>query len=105
MGPVLVEPKDAPQLEAISSVTHMQTLTFSTPTLHITTHMRPLYITAKVEGIMGNKVMVDTEAVVNVITTRTLGLLGIPRLMIQTTSLTVKNFTGQVSRTLGLLFL
>ncbi|XP_004293143.1 PREDICTED: uncharacterized protein LOC101310092 [Fragaria vesca subsp. vesca] len=67
--------------------------------------MRPLYITAEVEGKMINKVMVDTGAAVNVVTTRTMGLLDIPRSMIQTTSLTVKNFTGQVSRTLGFLFL
>ena len=67
--------------------------------------MRPLYISAEVEGIMVNKVMVDTGAAVNVVTTHTMGLLGIPRSMIQTTSLTVKNFFGQVSRTLGLLFL
>ncbi|KAL6191530.1 hypothetical protein ACLB2K_037920 [Fragaria x ananassa] len=69
------------------------------------THMRPLYLMAEVEGIMVNKVMVDTGVAVNVITTRTMGLRGIPRSMIQTTSLTVKNFNGQVSRTLGLLFL
>ena len=104
-SPVQAEPANAPPLEATSSFTSMLTLTFSTPTLDMATHMRPLYITAEVEGIMINKVMVDTGAAVNVVTTRTMGLLDIPRSMIQTTSLTVKNFTGQVSRTLGLLFL
>ncbi|KAL6211181.1 hypothetical protein ACLB2K_016408 [Fragaria x ananassa] len=54
---------------------------------------------------MVNKVMVDTGAAVNVVTTRTMGFLGIPRSMNQTTSLTIKNFTRQVFRTLGLLFL
>lgn len=105
MSPVQTEPANAPPLEATSSVTSMLTLTFLILTLDMATHMRPLYITAEVEGIMINKVMVDTRAAVNVVTTRTIGLLGIPRLIIQTTSLTVKNFAGQVSRTLGLLFL
>ena len=71
MGPVLAKPEDAPQLEVTSIVTHMQTLTFSTPTLDMASHMRPLYITAEVEGIMVNKVMVDTGAAINVVTTRT----------------------------------
>ncbi|KAL6211090.1 hypothetical protein ACLB2K_016318 [Fragaria x ananassa] len=105
MSLVLAEPANAPPLEATSCVTRIPTLTFSTPTLDMATHMRPLYITAEVEGIMVNKVMVDTRVAVNVVTTRTMRLLGIPRSMIQTTSLTVKNFTEQVSRTLGLLFL
>ena len=69
------------------------------------THMRSLYITAEVEGIMVNKVTVDIGAAVNVVTTRTMGLMGIQCSMIQTTSLIVKNFIGKLSRTLGLLFL
>lgn len=71
----------------------------------MTTHIRPLYITVEIEGIMDNKVMIDTGAIINGITTCTMGLLGIQRSMIHVTSLTVKNFSGSVARTLGLLFL
>ncbi|KAL6189131.1 hypothetical protein ACLB2K_040521 [Fragaria x ananassa] len=105
MGPVLAKSVTAPPLEATSSVARMPTLTFSTPTLDMATHMRPLYISVEVEGITINQIMVDTGATVNVVTTRTMGLLGIPCSMIQITSLTIKNFTRQVSRTLGLFFL
>ncbi|XP_024156411.1 uncharacterized protein LOC112164453 [Rosa chinensis] len=68
-------------------------------------HMRPLYITANVSGTKVSKIMVDTGAAVNVITTRTMHLLGIKREKIQSTSLTLKNFAGTVTKTLGLLFL
>ncbi|KAL6223606.1 hypothetical protein ACLB2K_006989 [Fragaria x ananassa] len=75
MGQVKAEPARAPLLEATSIVSRIPTLTFSTPTLDMATHMRPLYISAEVEGTIVNKVMVDTGAAVNVITTRTMGLL------------------------------
>ncbi|KAL6176581.1 hypothetical protein ACLB2K_053214 [Fragaria x ananassa] len=105
MGPALVEPVTAPPVEVTRRVTHMPTLTFSIPTLDMATHMRSLYISAEVEGITMNNIMVDTRATVNVVTTHTMRILCIPRSMIQTTSLTVKNFTGKFSRTQGLLFL
>ena len=55
MGLVPTLANDAPQVEITSSITHKQTLTFSTPTSDMTTHMRPLYITAEVEGKMITK--------------------------------------------------
>ncbi|KAL6192132.1 hypothetical protein ACLB2K_038519 [Fragaria x ananassa] len=95
MGPVPAQDEAAPHIEITSSIKHKQTLTFSTPTLDMASNMRPLYITTEVEGKMVNKVMVDTGAAVNIITTRTMGLLDIPRSMIKTMSLTVKNFNEQ----------
>ncbi|XP_024190475.1 uncharacterized protein LOC112194472 [Rosa chinensis] len=68
-------------------------------------HMRPLYITADISGIKVSKIMIDTGAAVNVVTTRTMHLLGIKREKIQSTSLALKNFAGTVTKTLGLLFL
>ncbi|XP_061993416.1 uncharacterized protein LOC133711286 [Rosa rugosa] len=68
-------------------------------------HMRPLYITAEINGTKVSKIMVDTGAAVNVITTRTMHLLGIKKEKIQSTSLALKNFAGIMTKTLGLLFL
>ena len=82
MGQVPASADDSTQVESTSSLTQRPTLTFSMPTLDMATHMRPLYITAEVQGKLINKVMVDTGAAVNVVTTRTMGLLDIPRSMI-----------------------
>ncbi|XP_062013814.1 uncharacterized protein LOC133730196 [Rosa rugosa] len=49
--------------------------------------------------------MIDTGAAFNVVTTRTMHLLGIKREKIKSTSLALKNFAGTVTKTLGLLFL
>lgn len=68
-------------------------------------HLRPLYATIAVEDKEVNKMMVDSGAVVNVITVRTMTVLGIKRSTIQQTTLLVKNSTGTITKTLGLLFL
>jgi hypothetical protein len=52
-----------------------------------------------------NKMMVDSGAAVNVITVRTMTVLGIKKAAIQQTTLSVKNFAGTTTKTLGLLFL
>ncbi|XP_024196156.1 uncharacterized protein LOC112199358 [Rosa chinensis] len=78
---------------------------FSKPTPAMVQHMRPLYITADVNDIKVSKIMVDTGAAVNILTTRTMHLLGIKKEKIQSTFLTLKNFAGTITKTLGLIFL
>lgn len=63
------------------------------------------YVTPTIEGKEINKMMVYSEAAVNVITVRTMTILDIKRTAIQQTALTVKNFAGTITKTLGLLFL
>lgn len=45
-----------------------QFMSFKKPTPSMVTHMRPLYITADMQGTKVSKVMVDTGAAVNMIT-------------------------------------
>jgi hypothetical protein len=78
---------------------------FSKPNLSMSMHLRPLYATVAVEGKEVNKMMVDSGAAVNVITVRTMTVLGIKKTAIQQTTLSVKNFAGTTTKTLGLLFL
>jgi hypothetical protein len=78
---------------------------FSKPNLAMSMHLRPLYTTVTVEGKEINKMMVDSGAAVNVITVRTMTVLDIKKSAIQQTSLSVKNFAGTTTKTLGLLFL
>ena len=78
---------------------------FSKPNLAMSMHLRPLYATVAVEEKDINKMMVDSGAAVNVITVRTMTVLGIKKSAIQKTTLSVKNFAGTTTQTLGLLFL
>lgn len=78
---------------------------FSKPNLVMSMHLRPLYATVMVEDKEIGKMMVDSGATVNVITVRTMTLLGIKKSAIQQTTLSVKNFTSTTTKMLGLLFL
>lgn len=78
---------------------------FSKPNLAMSMHLRPLYATVAVEGKEINKMMVDSGAAFNVITVRTMTVLGIKKSAIQQTTLSVKNFASTTTKTLGLLFL
>jgi hypothetical protein len=78
---------------------------FSKPNLAMSMHLRPLYAKVTVEDKEINKMMVDSGAAVNVITVRTMTILGIKKSAIQQTTLSVKNFASTTTETLGLLFL
>jgi hypothetical protein len=98
------EEEVSPQIE-IDSALKKLFMMFSKPNLAMSMHLRPLYATVTLEDKEINKMMVDSGAAVNVITVRTMTILGIKKSAIQQTTLSVKNFAGTTTQTLGLLFL
>jgi hypothetical protein len=77
---------------------------FPRPTKDMANQLRPLYITAHLQGAPINKILVDNGSAVNVLPFRSMQTLGMDKYAIQPTSLIVKNFTGSITRTHGLLF-
>lgn len=95
---------ETPTIE-IDSALKKLFMMFSKPNLVMSMHLRPLYAIMAIEGKEINKMIVDSGVVVNIITVRTMIVLGIKKSTIQQTTLSVKNFVGITTKTLGLLFL
>jgi hypothetical protein len=78
---------------------------FAKPTLNMANQLRPIYITAHLQGVPINKILVNNSSAINVLPSKSLHLLKIDKERIQPTSLTVKNFAGSITKTHGLLFI
>nr|XP_011470555.1 PREDICTED: uncharacterized protein LOC105353254 [Fragaria vesca subsp. vesca] len=78
---------------------------FSKPTMAMSMHFRPLYVTARLNGQNVNKIMVAQGTAENIITLRTMTLLGIQKTSIMNTTMKVKDFAGSTTKTLGIIFL
>ena len=73
------------------------------PTLEMTRHIRPLYVRAYFNGKSIFKVLVDNGSVVNLMPLRMLRALGEDIDDLIETKVSVSAFTGEISRTLGVL--
>lgn len=78
---------------------------FVKPTMNMANQLRPIYITAHLQGVPINKILVDNGSAINVLPSKFLQLLKMDKERIQPTSLTVKNFAGSITKTHGLLFI
>ncbi|KAL6129037.1 hypothetical protein ACLB2K_072390 [Fragaria x ananassa] len=76
---------------------------FLRPSPAMMEHIRPLYVTADMDGTKVSKILVDAGATVSIMTVRTMTMLGIKKSSMIETTMTVKNFAGGVTKTLGIL--
>ena len=73
------------------------------PYVEMTRHIKPLYVRAHLNGKPVSKVLIDNGSVVNVIPLRMLRALGRSINDLIETEVVVSTFTGEVSKTLGML--
>ncbi|CAL2238116.1 unnamed protein product [Prunus armeniaca] len=78
-------------------------LCFSKPTKEMVNHLRPLFITANFGGVPIRKIMVDGGAAINLLPHRMLSKMGRTEKDLIPTRLTVTNFAGGITKTLGIL--
>ncbi|CAL2257099.1 unnamed protein product [Prunus armeniaca] len=78
-------------------------LCFPKPTKEMANHLRPLFITANFGGVPIPKTMVDGGAAINLLPHRMLSKMGRTEKDLIPTRLTVTNFAGGITKTLGIL--
>ncbi|CAL2266095.1 unnamed protein product [Prunus armeniaca] len=106
----LAETEEMPEQQTgnprIEGATHKLTtgpLCFSKPTKEMANHLRPLFITANFGGVPIPKTMVDGGAAINLLPHRMLSKMGRTEKDLIPTRLTVTNFAGGITKTLGIL--
>ena len=73
------------------------------PSMEMTRHIKPLYVRAHFNGKPVSKVLIDNELVVNVMPLRMLSALGRSISDLIEIEVVMSAFTGEVSKTLGIL--
>ncbi|CAL2272386.1 unnamed protein product [Prunus armeniaca] len=76
---------------------------FTRPTRSMTRHLRPLFISARINGVPFKKVLIDGGAAVNILPFKRLEKFGKSKSDLIPTELTVSNFTGTITATHGIL--
>ncbi|BFG34688.1 hypothetical protein CerSpe_209620 [Prunus speciosa] len=76
---------------------------FTKPTRAMIKHLRPLFISAKINGVPFKKVLIDEGAAVNILPFKRLEKLGKNKADLIPTDLTVSNFVGTITATHGIL--
>ena len=72
------------------------------PFMEMTRHIKPLYVRAHLNGILVSKVLIDNGSMVNVMSLIMLRALGRSINDLIETEVVVSDFTGEVSKTLGI---
>ncbi|KAM2658160.1 hypothetical protein EV1_013462 [Malus domestica] len=78
-------------------------MVFSRPSLAQANHLKPIYVTARLEGIPFKRVLIDRGATINVIPLKQMKKLGRSEKDLIPTDLTVSRFFGAITRTHGIL--
>ncbi|CAL2270034.1 unnamed protein product [Prunus armeniaca] len=92
-----------PRTEGTTNKLAADQLCFSKPTKEMANHLRPLFITANFGGGPIPKIMVDGGAAINLLPHRMLSKMGRTERDLIPTRLTVTNFAGGITKTLGIL--
>ena len=71
--------------------------------MEMTSHIKPLYVRAHLNGRLISKVLIDNGSMVNVMPLRMLRALRRSINQLIETEVVVSSFTGEVSKTLGIL--
>ena len=71
--------------------------------MEMTRHIKPLYVRAHLNGKVVSKVLIDIGSAINVMPLRMLRALGRSINDLIETKVVVSTFTGEVSKTLGIL--
>ncbi|BFG22593.1 hypothetical protein CerSpe_088670 [Prunus speciosa] len=104
------ERSETPEMTESSTVGKMENFRegiprvfFTRPTRAMTKHLRPLFISARINGVPFKKVLIDGGAAVNILPFKRLEKLGKNKADLIPTDLTVSNFAGTITATHGIL--
>ncbi|KAM1432926.1 hypothetical protein ACFXTO_015412 [Malus domestica] len=78
-------------------------IVFSRPNISLANHLKPIYVTAHLEGIPFKRILIDGGATVNVLPAKQMKKLGRGTEDLIPTYLTVSSFSGVITKTLGIL--
>ncbi|KAM2427437.1 hypothetical protein ACFXTH_001528 [Malus domestica] len=78
-------------------------MVFSRPNISLANHLKPIYVTAHLEGVPFKRILIDGRAAVNVLPTKQMKKLGRGTDDLIPTDLIVSSFSGAITKTLGIL--
>ncbi|KAM2215001.1 hypothetical protein ACFXTI_021662 [Malus domestica] len=78
-------------------------MVFSRPNISIANHLKPIYVTAHLEGVPFKRILIDGGAAVNVLPAKQMKKLGRGTEDLILTDLTVSSFSGAITKTHGIL--
>ncbi|KAM2104158.1 hypothetical protein ACFX1T_002195 [Malus domestica] len=78
-------------------------MVFSRPNISLANHLKPIYVTAHLEGVPFKRILIDGGAAVNVLPAKQMKRLGRGTEDLIPTDLTVSSFSDAITKTLGIL--
>ncbi|XP_070667370.1 uncharacterized protein [Malus domestica] len=78
-------------------------MVFNRPNISLANHLKPIYVTAHLEGMPFRRILIDGWAAVNVLPAKQMKKLGRGTEDLIPTDLTVSSFSGTITKTLGIL--
>ncbi|KAM2196268.1 hypothetical protein ACFX1R_030170 [Malus domestica] len=78
-------------------------MVFSRPSISLANHLKPIYISAHLEGVPFKRILIDGGAAVNVLPAKQMRKMGRGTEDLIPTDLTVSSFSGAITRTHGIL--
>ncbi|KAM1936388.1 hypothetical protein ACFX15_013662 [Malus domestica] len=78
-------------------------MVFSHPNISLANHLKLIYVTAHLEGVLFKRILVDGGATINVLPAKQMKRLGRGIKDLIPTDLTVYSFSGAITKTLGIL--
>ncbi|KAM1760170.1 hypothetical protein ACFX12_003070 [Malus domestica] len=82
---------------------YIDKMVFSRPTISLANHLKPIYVTAHLEGVPFRRILIDRAAAVNVLPAKQMKRLGRGTEDLIPIDLTVSSFSGAITKTLGIL--
>ncbi|KAM2035122.1 hypothetical protein ACFX16_038256 [Malus domestica] len=76
---------------------------FSRPSISLANHLKPIYVSAHLEGVPFKRILIDGGAAVNVLPAKQMRKMGRGTEDLIPTDLTVSSFSGAITRTYGIL--
>ncbi|KAM1957961.1 hypothetical protein ACFX15_003415 [Malus domestica] len=78
-------------------------MVFSRPSISLANHLKPIYVTAHLEGVPFKRILIDGGAAVNVLPAKQMRKMGRGTDDLIPTDLTVSSFSGAITKTHGIL--
>ncbi|KAM1329403.1 hypothetical protein ACFX2F_013578 [Malus domestica] len=78
-------------------------MVFNRPNISFANHLKPIYVTAHLEGVPFKRILIDGGAAINVLPAKQMKKLGRGTEDLIPTDLTVSSFSGAITKTLGIL--
>ncbi|KAM2126775.1 hypothetical protein ACFX1R_006757 [Malus domestica] len=78
-------------------------MVFSRPSSSLANHLKPIYVTAHLEGVPFKRILIDRGAAVNVLPAKQMKKIGRGTEDLIPTDLTVSSFSGAITKTHGIL--